>query len=62
MNTVQESDQVVQRRANLDELKKLGVEAYPRRFEVEASVDALVAEYGSKSREELFRLTSFARC
>jgi lysyl-tRNA synthetase class 2 len=53
MNTVQESDQVVQRRANLDELKKLGVEPYPRRFDVEASVDALVNEYGSKSGEEL---------
>src|ERR1051325_2537766 len=53
MNTVQESDQVVQRRANLEELKKLGVEPYPRRFEVEASVDALVTGYGSKSGEEL---------
>ena len=34
MNTVQESDQVVQRRANLEELKKLGVDPYPHRFEV----------------------------
>ena len=53
MNTVQESDQVVQRRANLEELKKLGVEPYPRRFEIEASVDAIVAEHGSKTAEAL---------
>src|ERR1041384_2073865 len=53
MNTVQESDQVIQRRANLEELKKLGVEPYPRRFEVAASVDAIVAENGAKSAEEL---------
>ena len=53
MSTVQESDQVIQRRANLEELKKLGVEPYPRRFEVAASVDAIVAENGAKSAEEL---------
>jgi len=53
MNTVQESDQVVQRRANLEELKKLGVEPYPHRFEIEAPVDAIVAKYGSASGEEL---------
>ncbi len=53
MSTVQESDQVIQRRANLEELKKLGVEPYPRRFEVAASVDAVVAENGAKSAEEL---------
>ena len=33
MSTIEESDQVVQRKANLDELRKLGVEPYPRRFD-----------------------------
>ncbi len=53
MSTVQESDQVVQRRANLEELKKLGVEPYPRRFEVDATVEAIVAEHGATSAEGL---------
>ena len=53
MNTVQESDQVVQRRANLDELKKLGVDPYPRRFEVDATIDAVVAQHGNSAAEEL---------
>src|SRR5512143_2855914 len=53
MSTVQESDQVVQRRANLEELKKLGIEPYPRRFEIDASVDSVVAQHGSTSADEL---------
>ena len=53
MSTVQESDQVVQRRANLEELKKLGVEPYPRRFEVDATVEAIVAEHGATPAEGL---------
>ena len=53
MSTVQESDQVVQRRANLEELKKLGVDPYPRRFETDATVDAVVAQHGNRTAEEL---------
>jgi lysyl-tRNA synthetase class 2 len=53
MTTVQESDQVVQRRANLDELRRLGVEDYPRRFDPAATIDAIVAEHGGRSGEEL---------
>src|SRR4029077_10978848 len=53
MNTVQESDQVVQRRANLEELKKLGVDPYPHRFEVKATIEALVGEHGARTTEEL---------
>jgi lysyl-tRNA synthetase, class II len=53
MNTVQESDQVVQRRANLEELRKLGVDPYPRRFEVDATVDAVVTQHGNRTAEEL---------
>jgi lysyl-tRNA synthetase class 2 len=48
-----ESDQVAQRRANLDELRRLGVDPYPNRFNAEASVDALVRDHGSKTGAEL---------
>ena len=53
MSTVQESDQVVQRRANLEELKKLGVDVYPRRFEVQDSIESLVHAHNGKTGEEL---------
>jgi lysyl-tRNA synthetase class 2 len=48
-----ESDQVIQRRANLEELKKLGVDPYPRRFEGGVQIVALVAEHGAKTAQEL---------
>jgi lysyl-tRNA synthetase class 2 len=53
MSTEGESDQVIQRRANLDELKKLGVDPYPRRFDPEASIESIVAAHGAKTGEEL---------
>ena len=53
MNTVQESDQVVQRRANLEELRKLGVDPYPHRFEVSATVEAIVGEHGARTHDDL---------
>jgi lysyl-tRNA synthetase class 2 len=53
MSTLQESDQVVQRRANLEELKKLGVDPYPHRFEADAPIDAVVHQYKDSSREQL---------
>ena len=53
MSTLQESDQVVQRRANLEELKKLGVDPYPHRVQVDAPVDEIVAAYGARSADEL---------
>ena len=49
----QESDQVVQRRANLESLRRLGVPVYPNRFDADASVDDLVRAHGGKSGEEL---------
>jgi lysyl-tRNA synthetase class 2 len=48
-----ESDQVIQRRANLEELRKLGVDPYPRRFEGGVQIGALVAEHGAKTAQEL---------
>src|SRR5687767_4906168 len=53
MSTGEESDQVAQRRANLEELKKLGVDPYPHRFDTQATVASIVAEHGAKSGEEL---------
>jgi lysyl-tRNA synthetase class 2 len=53
MNTTQESDQIVQRRANLEELRKLGVDVYPHSFDTEASIERIVADHGSRSAEEL---------
>ena len=43
MTTVSESDQVVQRRANLEALRALGIDVYPRRFEAATTIDALIA-------------------
>jgi lysyl-tRNA synthetase class 2 len=51
--TTSESDQVIQRRANLDELRKLGIDVYPRRFDVDASIEAIVAAHGGKTAGEL---------
>ena len=53
MSTLQQSDQVVQRRANLEELKKLGVDPYPHRFEADAPIEAVVRQYTGSSREQL---------
>src|SRR5262245_55573947 len=53
MSTGEESDQVAQRRANLDELKKLGVDPYPHRFDTQATIAAIVAEHGSKGGDDL---------
>jgi lysyl-tRNA synthetase class 2 len=47
VSTIQESDQIVQRRANLDALKQLGVDVYPHRFDAQATISAVVAEHGS---------------
>ena len=53
MSTGEESDQVAQRRANLEELKKLGVDPYPRRFDTQATIASIVGEHGAKSGVEL---------
>jgi lysyl-tRNA synthetase class 2 len=48
-----ESDQVVQRRANLEALRALGVDLYPNRFDAQAGVEALVREYGAQPGDAL---------
>jgi lysyl-tRNA synthetase class 2 len=53
MTTAEESDQVVQRRANLEELRKLGVDPYPHRFDPQATIDEIVRTHGEKSGEAL---------
>jgi lysyl-tRNA synthetase class 2 len=53
MTTAEESDQVVQRRANLEELRRLGVAPYPHRFDRDASIHEVVEAHGAKTAEEL---------
>ena len=48
-----ESDLIRQRRANFDELVRLGVDPYPRAFERTDTVDALVRAHGERTGEEL---------
>ena len=50
---VRESDQLLQRRANFDELLRLGVDPYPRTFSRTHTVDELVAAHGSATAEAL---------
>jgi lysyl-tRNA synthetase class 2 len=49
----EESDQVVQRRANLEALKQLGIDPYPQRFDNATPIARLVEEHGEKTGEEL---------
>ena len=53
MTTGEESDQVAQRRANLEELKKIGVDPYPRRYDTQTTIAAIVAEHGATSATDL---------
>jgi lysyl-tRNA synthetase class 2 len=53
MSTVSDNDQIIQRRANLEQLRKLGVDPYPRRFDYERTIDDVVSTWGGLSSEEL---------
>jgi lysyl-tRNA synthetase, class II len=46
-------EQLTQRKANLDELAKLGVDIYPRRFERTQTISELVSSYGARTHDEL---------
>src|SRR5436190_19908765 len=48
-----ESDLLRQRRANFDELIRLGVDPYPHKFERTDTIDALVSAHGGKTKETL---------
>jgi lysyl-tRNA synthetase class 2 len=48
-----EADQLAQRRANLEEIVRLGVPAYPNSFDRTDTVQALVAAHGDKTGAEL---------
>ena len=53
MTTTEESDQVVQRRANLEALRQLGVRPYPHRFDPQATIDDVVQQHGGKTADAL---------
>jgi len=46
-------EQLAQRRSNLDELAKLGVDVYPRRFDRTHTISQLVADHGERTHDEL---------
>ena len=48
-----QDEQIQQRRSNLDELAKLGIETYPRRFERRHAISELVKTYGSRTHDGL---------
>jgi lysyl-tRNA synthetase class 2 len=48
-----EEEQIQQRRANLAELERLGVDPYPHRFERTATVSELVTAHGTKTGPDL---------
>jgi lysyl-tRNA synthetase class 2 len=48
-----QEEQLEQRQANLQELSKLGVDIYPRRFDRQHTVSELVDRYGDRTHDEL---------
>src|SRR5215831_10594966 len=46
-------EQLSQRKSNLEELSKLGIEVYPRRFDRTHSISQLVSTYGGRTHDEL---------
>jgi lysyl-tRNA synthetase class 2 len=48
-----QDEQVQQRRSNLDELAKLGIEIYPRKFDRRHTISGLVAAHGERTHDEL---------
>ena len=53
MNRREDSDQLRQRRENLEKLRALDVQPYPHRFEASATVSAIAAEHAGRSGEDL---------
>src|SRR6266498_4653088 len=46
-------EQIQQRRSNLDELAKLGIDIYPRRFDRRQTISELVGAFGIRTHDEL---------
>jgi lysyl-tRNA synthetase class 2 len=46
-------EQLTQRQANLEELRTLGVDVYPRRFDRTHTISQLVSSYGERTHDEL---------
>ncbi|MBA2302488.1 MAG: lysine--tRNA ligase [Acidobacteria bacterium] len=57
-----ESDLLRQRRANFEELIRLGVDPYPRTFDATDTVDALVQAHSAKTGEDLDGAPITTRC
>jgi lysyl-tRNA synthetase class 2 len=53
MTDDRESDLLRQRRANFEELVRLGIDPYPRKFERTDTIAELVAAHSAKTKEEL---------
>jgi lysyl-tRNA synthetase class 2 len=51
--TVSLEEQIQQRRANLAELQKLGIEIYPRKFERRDTISDLASRHGAQTHDEL---------
>src|SRR5437016_3451546 len=56
-----EREQIAQRQANLDELRRMGVPDYPHRFDRSTTIDELVRLHGEKTSETLESERSHAR-
>src|SRR5262252_6062397 len=48
-----QDEQIQQRRTNLAELVKLGIDVYPRQFDRRDTISALVDQYGERTHDEL---------
>src|SRR5947207_2643200 len=53
MATSSQAEQIEQRRANLTALARLGIDVYPRTFVRRHTIAELVAQYGSRSHDDL---------
>src|SRR5436309_3344085 len=51
--TSSQAEQIEQRRTNLTELAKLGIDVYPRTFEARHPIGELVDSYGQRTHDEL---------
>jgi lysyl-tRNA synthetase class 2 len=53
MTATDDSDQVQQRRANLEEMRRIGIAPYPNRFDPQSTIHDVVQAHGEKTGEAL---------